>query len=219
MREHPVVELVETGPLRYIHSVPRRLPTETRALPLLFFLHGYREAAPADIREALTRHGPLRVDSNWRVREEFIVVAPQLPQAGDTWYRYADAVAEVLRDVQASQQADPQRAYLTGFSYGGNGVFDLALSQPELWAALWAVDPTRVPTRDPNKPVWLSIGAAARPQTQRFVETLKLKAGSPMATGQRLYLDEGQDHIGSATLAYRSDHIYDWLLLQHQPAR
>ncbi|HET7363635.1 MAG TPA: prolyl oligopeptidase family serine peptidase [Burkholderiales bacterium] len=75
------------------------------------------------------------------MRREFIVLAPQLPRAGDLWHRYADDVRALVADVCAKQAVDAARLYLTGFSYGGNGVFDLGLAQPDLWAALWAVDP------------------------------------------------------------------------------
>ena len=50
---------------------------------------------------------------------------------------------EVIAAVCAQRAVDTGRLYLTGFSYGANDVFDLALAQPDLWAALSAVDPTR----------------------------------------------------------------------------
>ena len=64
---------------------------------------------------------------------------------------------------QAIRDIDPQLR---------RGVFDLAIRRPGRWAALWAVDPTRVPPDDPGLPVWLSIGAAARPLTPAFASTL-----------------------------------------------
>jgi predicted peptidase len=141
------------------------------------------------------------------VRREFIVVAPQLPVAGDTWHGYAADVLEVLAKVAAKEPLDAARRYLTGFSFGGNGVFDLGLSQPDVWAALWAVDPTRVPRQPPRQPVWISAGAAARSQRSEFVRTLALRA-----QGERVWADEGEDHIGSARVAYGDERIYRWLL-------
>jgi poly(3-hydroxybutyrate) depolymerase len=144
---------------------------------------------------------------------DFIVVAPQLRRAGDLWHRSADDVHRIVEEVRAEHGGDPARAYLTGFSFGGNGVFDLALAQPGLWAALWAVDPTRVPPEDPRRPAWLSFGAAARRGRQAFIRALALQPahGQP-PEGDRVYLDEGEDHVGSAAHAYRDDRIYRWLL-------
>ena len=170
-------------------------------------MHGYGEAAPLALEKALRRHGPLAPTSASLASSEFIVVAPQLPIAGDTWHRYADDVLAVLAEVGAEQPIDPARRYLTGFSFGGNGVFDLALVQPDAWAALWAVDPTRVPRQPPRQPVWISAGDVARSQRNEFVRTLALRS-----RGERVWADEGKDHVGSARVAYGEDRTYRWLL-------
>jgi predicted peptidase len=201
---------VEEGPLRYIFAVPEARPSAGH--PVLCFLHGYDEGAPMDIRAALTRHGPLRPGNVVRAVEECIIVAPQLPTRGDVWHRYADAVRAILRQVHRRHEGDPQRTYLSGFSFGGNGVFDLALLQPDTWAALWAVDPTRVPARDPQRPVWLSFGEVARHRKDGFIRALALRPVLESADADRVYLDEGADHVGSATLAYQDERIYAWLL-------
>lgn len=107
---------------------------------------------------------------------------------------------------------DPERSYLTGFSFGGNGVFDLARLQANTWAALWAVDPTRAPASDPERPVWLSFGEIARARKLQFIRALQLLSTNDSASGDRLQLDQGADHVGSATLAYGEPRIYAWLL-------
>lgn len=215
---HPSeLRIVESAPLRYLVSQPAE-PRESP--PLLVFLHGHDEAAPLAIERALTLHGPLARRSAPIVRDAFVVVAPQLPRAGDVWYRHASAVEEIVREELYETSADPSRVYLTGFSFGGNGVFDVALAAPPgRWAALWPVDPTRVPARDPGRPIWLSIGSAARPRTRGFVNVLGLEPvapawqeDAPPPAGDRLYLDEGLDHVGSAASAYGDARIYRWLL-------
>jgi dienelactone hydrolase len=105
--------------------------------------------------------------------------------------------------------------YLTGFSFGGNGVFDLSLHQSGQWAALWAVDPTRVPAHDPGCPVWLTVGAIVRPRKDDFIRALDLKPFDTDAA--RVIADEGADHVGSATLAYQDERIYSWLLSKYSP--
>ena len=198
--------LLRQGRLQYLLVTPRAPPSSA---PVLCFLHGQDEGAPAEIESALTKHGPLRSGNDARTLEDFIIVAPQLPTRGDLWFRYAHDVREVIEQIE---RGDPQRRYLTGFSFGANGVFDLSLLQPDTWAALWAVDPTRLPAQDPRRPVWLSIGRAARQGTAAFVRALALQPASASGGGDRVYLDEGEDHVGSATLAYRDERIYSWLL-------
>jgi pimeloyl-ACP methyl ester carboxylesterase len=184
---------------------------------LLCFLHGYAEAAPMDIREALTLHGPLNPANPQRVTETFIVIAPQLPFPGDRWFRYADEVMAIAEAVREREGGDATRTYLSGFSFGGNGVFDLALLQPDSWAALWAVDPTRVPKSDLHAPVWLSLGEVSRQSRDDFIGALHLEPAGKDLGGDRLYLDEGYNHVGSAASAYRDERIYSWLLSKALP--
>lgn len=108
--------------------------------------------------------------------------------------------------------ADPARTFLTGFSFGGNGVFDLALMQPGSWAALWPVDPTRVPPQDPGRPVWFSSGEISRLRAGSFIRRLRLEPIQGAGPGDRVYEDRGADHVGTARLAYRDDRVYRWLL-------
>lgn len=206
------LQLIESAPLRYLISLPTAAASDGARSPLLCFLHGYGEAAPIEIHEALTLHGPLRSGSWPGAVERFLIVAPQLPSAGDFWYRYAEAVKQVVNDVQVAHGGDALRTYLTGFSFGGNGVFDLALIEPAFWAALWPVDPTQVPGDDPLCPVWVSFGEASRYRKSGFIRALSLQPADTNIEGDRLYLDQGEDHEGSARLAYRDERIYTWLL-------
>lgn len=206
---------VDTAALPYLLAVPAG--AEDRPLPVLCFLHGYDEGAPAPIDRALTRHGPLR-DGAAAAAREFIVVAPQLPIRGDLWHRHASAVERIVREASDRHGGDPGRTYLTGFSFGGNGVFDLALEQDGVWTALWAVDPTRVPVRDLGRPVWLSFGEVARRGKEAFLRRLRLREASEDPAGDRLYADRGEDHVGSATSAYAEERVYRWLLSRRSAA-
>ncbi|HET7462870.1 MAG TPA: hypothetical protein VFJ82_16570 [Longimicrobium sp.] len=207
--------VIEDGPLRYLLSVPA--DGGDGPWPVLCFLHGYDEAAPMEIRAALMRHGPLRAGNPAIVRG-FIVVAPQLPQAGDHWFRHADDVWHVIERVRGEHGGDARRTFLTGFSYGGNGVWDVGLLLAGRWAALWAVDPTRVPVEDPGAPVWLSFGNLARRQKGAFIDALRLHpAGGAAPHGARIWEDEGEDHVGSARRAYADERIYRWLLSRQLP--
>lgn len=216
MTNNDELRLIESGPLRYLLSLPPAPGAEPR--PVLVFLHGYDEGAPMDIHRALTLHGPLRPGNPSVAVYEFVVVAPQLPVRGDLWWRSADAVRDIVQRVRAEHGGDPRRTYLTGFSFGGNGVFDLALALPGLWAALWAVDPTRVPPRDPGLPVWLSSGEISRRRQAGFNAALRLEPAGAGEPGDRVYTDEGLDHVGTATQAYRDERIYRWLLERQRPS-
>jgi hypothetical protein len=172
--------------------------------PLLCFLHGRDEAAPAPINVALTRHGPLRPGSSQRATD-FIIVAPQLPApGGNIWGNYA---AQVREAVEAIPNADPNRRYLTGFSYGANGVLRLAEIQPPFWAALWAVDPPgERSTQRLGRPIRISFGPYSRGDRNTF-ETQLGPASSDV-----VYIDRHLDHVRTAEEAYIDNAPYAWLL-------
>jgi predicted peptidase len=206
-----MLQVVETYPLRCLMR-RRHTLSVNESPPLLCFLHGYDEAAPLDIFDGLTRHGPLRASNPRDWIDKLVIVAPQLPTRGDCWHRYAHVVRQIVLSEAQQHHCDLQRLYLTGFSFGGNGVFDLALAQPELWAALWAVDPTRVPTTSIRTPAWLSLGEISRYQARGFIRRLRLEPADSEPRSDRMWSDDGEDHVGTATLAYRDKRIYDWLL-------
>lgn len=210
------LHLVKSAPLPYVLSLPDDEVGATGALPLLCFLHGYDEGAPAPPEQALTKHGPLSATASTRARSKFIVIAPQMPVRGDLWYRYADNVLQIVSEVKAAHGADERRLFLSGFSFGGNGVFDLALLQRGYWAALWAVDPTRVPPSNPDRPIWLSSGQISRYYARAYQQRLQLELPAKESPGERVYEDRGQDHVGTATYAYQDDRIYDWLLTKRR---
>jgi predicted peptidase len=169
----PALQLVDSYPLRYL--VRPRISTEAdESPPLLCFLHGYDEGAPLDIFNALCRHGPFRSLNPSTYKDRSVIVAPQLPVRGDLWNRYPETVRQIVLDEAKRFACDLRRLYLTGFSFGGNGVFDLTFAQTGTWAALWAVDPTRVPTKSITIPIWLSLGEISRLQARSFIRTLGL---------------------------------------------
>lgn len=211
--------VVASHPLRYLLSVPPSIDRPSQGFPLLCFLHGYGEAAPRDIRRAMTLHGPLRSSSAARARQEFIIMAPQLLIGGDLWQRYADVLRQIVSEVRSENGGDPRRMYLTGFSFGGNGVFDIGIALPQLWAALWSVDPTRVPHADPGLPVWLSSGALSRDLEGGFVGRLHLLPLSGDLGEDRVFTDDRLDHVGTAASAYANVRAYEWLLMHRRVQR
>ncbi len=211
----PIVKQYD-GQIKYMVHLPHLYAPGTGTRPVICFLHGAREGAPRPILEALALHGPLRTGSSRQATDRFIVVAPQLPApGGDVWLEYADAVQQIVLKVQEEYEGNLQQTYLTGFSFGGNGVFDIALAQHGLWAALWTVDPTRIPNGNPHRPVWFSLGQKSRDNLKKFQQVLGVQLATSNPNGDFLYIDRGKDHVGTATYAYQDDQVYAWLLTKH----
>jgi poly(3-hydroxybutyrate) depolymerase len=155
------------------------------------------------------------------IYDDFIVVVPQMPclpgegirSFSDNWIDYADTVRQVVETVRKEYRGDHQHIYLTGFSLGGNGVLDIAQAQPNFWAALWPVDPTRPYGNSPQSPIWLWYGKDTLQQNQTTVGNLSLQStpANGIPAGDSLCTNTGLPHVPTATSAYAADGVYDWL--------
>lgn len=200
----------EYSSLRCLISVPPGQPP-AGGWPVLVFLHGDQEAAPRDLLEALTAHGPMRKDSGEEATGRFIVVAPQLRERGpsDVWASQAEAVEVIANTVTREFRGNSAKVYLTGFSYGGNGVLHIGSRRSDIcWAALWTVDPTQPPAKPIELPMWVSAGPRSRGNREAFAPPV----GAPTRP-ECVYNDAGlEGHVETAVHAYRDTAIYNWLL-------
>lgn len=178
--------------------------------PLILFLHGSGERG--DDLAAVERNGPPRV-----ARERglpFLVVAPQLP-AGEVWQ--SDALIALLDQVIARLRVDTTRVYLTSLSMGTFGAWDLAMTQPERFAALAVASGGGNPVeicRLKDTPVWIAHGAKDDiipvAWSQGMAHRLERCGGHP-----RLSIDPDAGH-DAWTKFFADPALYDWLLAQRR---
>ena len=136
------------GGRRYQVFVPSRHAGAGR-LPVVLFLHGSGERG--DDGDAPTRAG---LGPHLRARAgDFpaIVVFPQVPGDGE-WTGTNVAMALAALDAATAEfGGDRSRTYLTGMSMGGYGTWELALAEPQRFAALVPVcGAVRAPARRPT---------------------------------------------------------------------
>ena len=103
--------------------------------PLVLFLHGSGESGADGVSQTRVGLGPFI--ATYRHKCPFIAVFPQSPNA-KTWFLGPEAkvVFEILDKVQREYNVDPDRIYLTGHSMGGYGTWSVAMSHPDVFAAL-----------------------------------------------------------------------------------
>jgi predicted peptidase len=104
--------------------------SDSKRWPLILFLHGIGECGTDVWRTAI--HGPLNYVKK-HPDFPFIFISPQCP-VGDKWSN--EAVLRVLNDVDSRYAVDTNRIYLTGLSQGGFGVWNLATTYPQRFAAV-----------------------------------------------------------------------------------
>lgn len=205
--------------------------------PLILFLHGAGERG--DDSELLKKHFlPSIASDDFRKRFPCFVVAAQC-RRDRTWAKFGPGgtrtapvmAAEPSDDLAAALQAvdevirefpvDENRLYLTGISMGGYGSWDLAMRQPNRWAAVAPI----CGGGDESKggllvdvPLWVFHGDAdpAVPveRSRNMVEAVRKAGGHPKYTEY-----PGVEH-DSWTQTYADPNgLLPWLFEQRLDAR
>ncbi len=123
--------------------------TKTKSWPLLVVLHGLGD-------------GPIIVPSI----NSMVQIGPF--GRGDMWY-HGIGEQDVFECIELAKQIfniDTDRVYLTGFSMGGGGTFELGLKHPDMWAACVPVCGTMgnpdLVSNGRNLPFWINTGSEDR---------------------------------------------------------
>lgn len=208
---------------RYAMYVPPDYNRNSRKYPLILFLHGRGEIG--DDTDLLLKHGPVK-EGMMRGDFPFLVVAPQCPRPdpsgelppsrGWVWAE-EDAIA-VLEDAMKDFRVEPDRIYLTGLSMGGFGVFHLAATRPELWAAAAPIcGGGNVAAAGALADIPFRIYHGAKDTvvppnaSVEMHEAILALGGKSELT---IYPDADHD---SWSKTYSDDDFYAWLLLQRRP--
>ena len=192
--------------------------------PLIVFLHGAGERGRDVWRAA--RHGPFKF-----IRQHpgfpFLLIAPLCPPR-EGWSNAG--LHALLDEVSAEYPVDATRVYLTGLSMGGYGVWDLALTEPERFAAvapicgggsLISVLLTRYDDRAEalrSLPVWAFHGGrddVVPPAESRRTVRLLREYGC-REVKLTVYPDAGHD---SWTRTYDDPRLYEWFLAHERNSR
>jgi predicted peptidase len=195
-------------------------PAGDGKLPLMLFLHGSGERG-TDLN--LVKDYSLPRDLERRPDYPMIVVSPQCPP-DVRWTDLTDALVSLLETVIAAQDADTRRIYLSGFSMGGQGAWNLAVTRPDLFAAVAPVA-ARIPPepgfltrlcRVATLPVWAAHGDADErvpfENSQMMVDTLRECGGNVRFTRY-----EGYDHALPSDVFFAGDALVNWCLEHHRP--
>jgi predicted peptidase len=188
--------------------------------PLMLFLHGSGERGdePEDL-ELVKKYGPPRFVED-QADFPFIVLSPQCPK-DSSWRFLADKLEALLDDIVGSYAVDTRRIYVTGLSMGGYASWNLALRNPDRFAAIVPIAGGYIHGSDAvpenicdlkDLPVWAFHGAmddlVSPRQSEIMVEALRACGGDVRFT---LYPDA--DHY-SWTETYANPELYAWLLEQ-----
>jgi len=207
--------ITKTVRCQYLLFLPEGYGQKKQRWPMILFLHGAGERG-SDLN-LVKKHGPPKIVESGKDLS-FIVVSPQCP-AGDWWTDKNEVLINLLDDVVARCNVDPERIYLTGLSMGGFGTWTLASAYPDRFAAIAPIcGGGKVFMADKLKdvPVWAFHGVkdplVPLKESEDMVNAIKARGGDAKLT---VYPDAGHD---SWTETYNNQQLYDWFL-QHRKGR
>ena len=198
-----------THRLEYLLYLPETYASG-KPTPLLLYLHGGGDSG-SEVARLKAQGLPKLLEAGMTL--PCIVLAPQNPYPEQLFPEAA--VAALLDEVMATYRVDSERVYLTGYSRGGFGAWQLATQRPDVFAALVPVAAGGLPTyafRLKDVPVWAFHGSQD--------EAVPLSYGTAMiealraAGGQAKLTVLETDHSGILEQTYRNPALYAWLLEQ-----
>ena len=118
----------------YLEYLPDGYNGNSNRYPIVISLHGIGEKGNtlADLSKASNVSLAKYVKQG--TKYPFIIISPQLKKTMGRWT--GDYVMEVINHVKSYLRVDANRIYLTGLSLGGGGVWSVATSYPDVFAAI-----------------------------------------------------------------------------------
>jgi len=203
----------DRGPLNYLLFMPTSTTAQVNGRwPMILSLHGIGERG--NDLQTLKRDGLPKILDGFN-SFEFIVISPQCPATTEWYYDRTDTLVSKLLDVVVARYPiDTNRVYVTGYSMGGIGTWDLAIRNPTRFASIAPIAARREPGWNPcpmrDVPVWAFHGdqdnVVPLSRGQDVVDALRACGGSAQFT---VYAGVGHD---SWTKTYGNPEIYRWLL-------
>jgi predicted peptidase len=194
-------------------------PAERR--PLIVFLHGSNERGNGvgTLGRMLVHSLPLLAARDALPQDvagapfPLSIACPQTDRR--RWADDATRVIDLVDELCAGDEADPERCYLTGISLGGGGCWDIAAAAPERFGAIVPMSgPVRITdatAREP--PAWVFHGeedSKVSPERARIA----LDA-YPHRPRTRVAFVPGGGHNGEFwNRLYADPALYDWMLRQ-----
>lgn len=202
-------EIKLTLSANYLLYLPIDYNESDKDFPLVLFLHGSGERG-TDIEKVKINGLPKLISEGKDF--PFIVVSPQCP---DDIFWNIDILIALLDEIESTYRVDKNKIYVTGLSMGGHATWELALRQPNRFAAIAPVcgwtDISKASTIA-HLPVWVFHGAkdvvVPVKASEDMVAALKNYGSNAKLT---IYPEANHD---SWTETYNNEELYKWFLKQ-----
>ena len=185
-------------------------PNTDESVPLIIYLHG--AGSRGSELSQLSHAGPIgELEKSRNIPAR--TVAPQC--CGDTWFELFETLMDFAENMANESGVDKSRIYLTGVSMGAYAAWQLAMTKPDMFAALvpvcgggmyWNAE------RLKNMPVWAFHGALDEvvlpEESIKMVREINKSGGNAKIT-----VFEKADH-NAWDPAFALDEMWNWMFLQ-----
>ncbi|MDP6634716.1 MAG: prolyl oligopeptidase family serine peptidase [Phycisphaerae bacterium] len=180
--------------------------------PLIILLHGAGGTRKTDISSFKVNRDVkwVMTPANRKYKAKILV-----PQSRSLWD--PASLSKMLDHIlSANSDIDEDRVYCIGYSMGGKGVWEWAMSSPKRFAAIIPVafiaDLSKLKDMT-DLPIWAMVGTKDRRRAggiPKMAKALK-ELGS---TSVRTTIFEGANHASTARKAWAQEGLLDWLFAQ-----
>lgn len=185
-------------------------PNTDDSIPLIIYLHG--AGSRGNGLSLMSHAGPIGELENGR-KIPAKIVAPQC--CGDTWFELFETLTDFAENTANESGVDKSRIYLTGVSMGAYAAWQLAMTRPDMFAALVPVCGGGMywnAARLKNMPVWAFHGALDEvvfpEESVKMVRAINKNGGNAKIT-----VFEKADH-NAWDPAFSLDEMWEWMFSQ-----
>ena len=188
--------------------------TSGEKFPVLIYLHG---AGGRGENIDVIRNHKVFLLTEKHEKFPFITVAPQC--YANTWFDIFEQLQAFIKMIYASDFCDRERVYLMGASMGGYGTWQMAMSLPELFAAIVPICGGGMYWNTPrlkDVPVWAFHGDSDPVVLPRESERMVFRVKQCLGDA-KLTLYENTEH-DAWTPTFNNPEVFEWLLSNKKKA-
>lgn len=200
-------ESLQLDGMQYLTTYPKRYE-KGEEYPVIIFLHG--AGTRGNSLEVLKKNAYFNIVKEYQ-DFPFITVAPLCCE--NSWFDMMASLKKLVHKIAESGFVDNKRIYLVGNSMGGYATWQLAMSMPEMFAAIVPISGGGMywnAGRLMNVPVWAFHGKQDTTvfveESEKMVAAINKNGGTAKLT---IYPENGHNAWDDT---YKNPEVFEWLL-------
>lgn len=202
------IQVKQCGRLQYLLRLPKGFQS-TRQHPVILYLHG--SGSRGKDPDAFVKTDAFQLTAEHE-NFPFLYIAPMCPP-DTTWFDWMQELKDLIKEITSLPYADSSRFYGMGASMGAYGIWQLAMSVPDKFAAILPICGGGMywnSKRLLNVPVWAFHGGkdtcVLPEESEKMVNAVNKHGGDAKLT---IYPENTHN---AWTDTYSNPEVFAWLL-------